>query len=48
MHLVLFQFHGVPYRVSWKDLSRTLSFHRRCAIPLELACSDFNRESFWV
>jgi hypothetical protein len=22
-------------------------FHRRCAIPLEQACNDFNHESFW-
>jgi hypothetical protein len=40
------QFDGVPYRVSWKDLSCTQGFHRRCAICLEQACSDSNRESF--
>jgi hypothetical protein len=43
---ISFRFHGVPYRVSWKDLSRTLGFHRRCALSLEQACTGFNCESF--
>jgi hypothetical protein len=34
-----FRFHGVPYRVSWKDLSRTISFRHHCAISLEQACA---------
>jgi hypothetical protein len=44
---ISFQFYGVPYRVSWKDLSRTLSFHHRCTISLKQACAGFHRESFW-
>jgi hypothetical protein len=43
---ILFRFHGVPYWVSWKDLSCTLGFDCRCAIPLEHACSDFTHERF--
>jgi hypothetical protein len=42
---ISFRFHGVSYQDSWKDLSRTLGFHRRCAISLEQACAGFNRES---
>jgi hypothetical protein len=44
---ISFRFHRVLYRVSWKDLSCTLRFRCHCAIPVEQACSDFNRESFW-
>jgi hypothetical protein len=44
---ISFRFHGVLYRVSWKDLSRTLGFHRHCAISLEKACIGFNCKSFW-
>jgi hypothetical protein len=44
---ISFRLHGVLYRVSWKDLSCTLRFRCHCAVPLEQACSDFNRESFW-
>jgi hypothetical protein len=44
---ISFRFHGVPYRVSWKDLSCTLGFHHHCDIPLEQACSGFTHESFW-
>jgi hypothetical protein len=44
---ISFRNHGVPYRVSWKDLSRNLGFHRQCTIFLDQACTSFNRESFW-
>jgi hypothetical protein len=40
---ISFRFRGVPYRVSWKDLSRILGFHRCCAISLKQACTGFNR-----
>jgi hypothetical protein len=43
---ITFRFHGMQYRVSWKDLSCTLSFHYRCAISFEQACNSFS--SRWV